>query len=154
MTNCIPSRLTSQGPVRFQVSRKIILRNLRPVPQKIPDPRSKRGVSQPFRTVLAIVFLGLLANLSTLAETERWANIHLAPLKQFLRLRHHRKGQDERVAILEGQNFYNHHSNPLALKERHSLGSVTPRWSYFLGRDTFAFQGNFPPGKFLLHRTG
>jgi hypothetical protein len=61
--------------------------------KKVPDPRSKRGVSQPFRTVLAITFLGLLANLSTLAEIERWANQHLDQLKQFLRLRYNRKGQ-------------------------------------------------------------
>ena len=40
--------------------------------KKVPDPRSKHGQSHPFRTVLAIVFLGLLANLSTLAKIERW----------------------------------------------------------------------------------
>jgi hypothetical protein len=53
--------------------------------KKVHDPRSKRGVSQPFQTVLAIVFLGLLANLSTLAEIERWAKSQLAQLKTFLR---------------------------------------------------------------------
>jgi hypothetical protein len=62
--------------------------------KKVPDPRSKRGVSQPFRTVLVIVFLGLLANLSTLAEIERWAKIHLTSLQPFLRLRS-RKGQKQ-----------------------------------------------------------
>jgi len=31
----------------------------------VPDPRSKRGISHPLRTLLALVFLGLLANVST-----------------------------------------------------------------------------------------
>ena len=61
--------------------------------KKVPDPRSKQGVSQPFQTVLAVVLLGLLANLSTLAEIERWAEIHLTQLKQFLSLGS-RKGQE------------------------------------------------------------
>jgi hypothetical protein len=60
--------------------------------KKVPDPRSKRGISQPFQTVLALVFLGLLANLSTLAEIERWAKIHLTQLVPFLSFRC-RKGQ-------------------------------------------------------------
>lgn len=55
--------------------------------KKVPDPRSKRGVSQPFITALSIVFLGLLANRSTIAEIERWAKIHSTQLKQFLRFR-------------------------------------------------------------------
>jgi hypothetical protein len=37
--------------------------------QKVPDPRSKRGVSQPFATILAITFLGLIANVNTPAAT-------------------------------------------------------------------------------------
>jgi len=32
--------------------------------EKIGDPRSKQGVSHQFQTILAIVFLGLLANIS------------------------------------------------------------------------------------------
>ena len=60
--------------------------------KKVPDPRSKRGQSHPFPTLLAIVLLGLLGNLSTLAEIHRWAKIHVTQLQQFLRLRH-RKGK-------------------------------------------------------------
>jgi len=41
--------------------------------KKVPDPRSQRGQSHRFLTILAIVLLGLLANPSTLAEIERWA---------------------------------------------------------------------------------
>jgi hypothetical protein len=55
--------------------------------KNVPDPRSKQGVSQPFQTVLTILFLGLIARLSTLAEIERWAKIHSTRLKQFLRFR-------------------------------------------------------------------
>ena len=32
--------------------------------KKVPDPRSKRGQSHPFSTILAIVILGLLGNVS------------------------------------------------------------------------------------------
>ncbi|GHV66015.1 hypothetical protein AGMMS49587_20610 [Spirochaetia bacterium] len=53
----------------------------------VHDPRSQHGVSQPFRTVLTITLLGLLANLSTLAEIERWTKLHLPQLQQFLRFR-------------------------------------------------------------------
>jgi hypothetical protein len=56
--------------------------------KKVPDPRTKRGKSHPFPTILAIVLPGLLGNLSTLAEIERWAKIHLTQLRQFLRFRH------------------------------------------------------------------
>ena len=57
--------------------------------KKVPDPRSKQGISQPFQTALTIVFLGLLAGISTIAEIERWAKIHKDQLKQFLQLRRH-----------------------------------------------------------------
>jgi hypothetical protein len=43
--------------------------------KKVPDLRSKQGVSHPFHTALAVIFLGLLANISTLAEIQRWAEI-------------------------------------------------------------------------------
>jgi len=38
-----------------------------------------------FPTILAVV---LLANISTLAEIERWTKRHLTQLKSFLRFRH------------------------------------------------------------------
>jgi hypothetical protein len=44
-------------------------------------------VSQPFQTALTIVFLGLVARLSTIAEIERWAKNHATQLKQFLEFR-------------------------------------------------------------------
>lgn len=55
--------------------------------KKVPDPRSKRGVSHPFPTILAVVLLGLLANVSTPTEIARWAKLHFSQLKQFLRFR-------------------------------------------------------------------
>ena len=42
----------------------------------VSDPRSKQGVSQPFPTALAIVLLGLRANLAPFAEIQRWTEIH------------------------------------------------------------------------------
>ena len=46
--------------------------------KKVPDPRSRRGVSHPFVTLLVIVLLGLLGNVSTSAGIARWAKIHFA----------------------------------------------------------------------------
>ena len=51
----------------------------------VPDPRSKQGVSHPCSTLLALVLLGLLANVSTLAEIARWTKLHFNQLKKFLR---------------------------------------------------------------------
>jgi hypothetical protein len=65
------------------VSLEIFVQSL----NKVADPRSKQGVSQPFPTILAIVLLGLIARRSTLVEIERWAKIHLTQLQQFLPLR-------------------------------------------------------------------
>ena len=50
----------------------------------VPDPRSKQGVSHPFPTILAVTFLGLLANVRTPAEIARWAKNHFKTLKSFL----------------------------------------------------------------------
>ena len=36
--------------------------------KKVPDPRSRRGVTHPFATLLVIVLLGLLGNVSTLGQ--------------------------------------------------------------------------------------
>jgi hypothetical protein len=51
---------------------------------KVPDPRSKQGVSHQFRTILALVFLGLLAEITDLAKIQRWAENHEKQLKKFL----------------------------------------------------------------------
>jgi hypothetical protein len=51
---------------------------------QVPDPRSRRGVSHPFPTILAVTFLGLIANVSTPAEIARWAKQHFKTLKTFL----------------------------------------------------------------------
>jgi len=55
--------------------------------KKVRDPRSQQGQSHPFSTILAIVFLGLIGNITTLAEIQRWAEIHYPELKTFLRFR-------------------------------------------------------------------
>jgi len=51
---------------------------------QVPDPRSWRGVSHPFPTILAVTFLGLIANVNTPAEIARWAKEHFKTLKTFL----------------------------------------------------------------------
>ena len=67
--------------------------------KKVPDPRSKRGKSHPFATVLALVLLGLLANISTLAEIQRWSELHLNQLQQFLQFRTRKKRKQVPHAI-------------------------------------------------------
>ena len=52
--------------------------------QHVSDPRSKQGVSHPFPTILAVTFLGLIANVNTPAEIARWAKQHFKTLKTFL----------------------------------------------------------------------
>jgi hypothetical protein len=51
---------------------------------KVPDPRSKQGVSHQFRTILALVFLGLVAGVPDLAKIQRWSENHEKQLKKFL----------------------------------------------------------------------
>ena len=55
--------------------------------KKVRNPRSQQGQSHPFSTILAIIFLGLIGNITTLAEIQRWAEIHYPELKTFLRFR-------------------------------------------------------------------
>ena len=52
--------------------------------QKVPDPRSPRGQSHIFSTILAITLLGLLANISTPTEIQRWAKRYFKQFRQFL----------------------------------------------------------------------
>ena len=63
------------------------LKNFANCLSSVPDPRSKQGQSHPFSTIMAIVLLGLLANVTTPTEIARWAKIHFFQLKQFLRFR-------------------------------------------------------------------
>jgi hypothetical protein len=60
----------------------------------VPDPRSKKGQSHPFFTILAIVFLGLIGNITPLAEIQRWTEIHYPELKTFLRFRCLKRKED------------------------------------------------------------
>jgi hypothetical protein len=41
--------------------------------ETLPDPRSKQGVFHPYHGMLALVLLGLIAQLPTIAEIRRWA---------------------------------------------------------------------------------
>jgi len=77
------------------VSLEIFVESLK----KVSDPRSKRGKSHPFPTVLALVLLGRLANISTLAEIQRWSELHLNQLQQFLQFRTRKKRKQPPHAI-------------------------------------------------------
>jgi hypothetical protein len=58
--------------------------------KKLPDPRSKRG-SYPLNTLLALTFLGLLANCTNPTELARWSNYHRETLRPFLPFRYLKK---------------------------------------------------------------
>ncbi len=77
------------------------LKNFANCLNSVPDPRSKQGQSHPFATALAVLILGLLANLSTLAEIQRWAEIHFAQLNSFLEF----KGQKGKRKIPHAITF-------------------------------------------------
>jgi hypothetical protein len=53
--------------------------------EKVPDPRSQHGTNHPCTTILAVVLLGLLAQVSTPAQIARWTKRHFKKLSQFLR---------------------------------------------------------------------
>jgi hypothetical protein len=59
--------------------------------EKVPDPRSSRGQSYFFSTILAITLLGLLANISTPTEIQRWAKNHFKQFRTFLRFKKNKK---------------------------------------------------------------
>ena len=58
--------------------------------QTVPDPRSKRGQGHVFRTVLPLIFLGIIANCTTPTGLQRWATIHLHTLRKFFRMRYYK----------------------------------------------------------------
>lgn len=60
----------------------VAMRSLVQVFSKIPDPRRRRGVRHPAQSILALVFLGLLARIREMAVLQRWAKAHWAELKE------------------------------------------------------------------------
>ena len=55
--------------------------------KKVPDPRSRRGQSHIFHTLLALTFLGLIGNCRNPTELQRWSENQLDKLRSFLRFR-------------------------------------------------------------------
>jgi hypothetical protein len=55
--------------------------------ETLPDPRSKQGVSHPYHGMLALVLLGLIAQLPTVAEIRRWAKRQWHILKEPLKFK-------------------------------------------------------------------
>jgi hypothetical protein len=53
----------------------------------LPDPRSKQGVSHPYHGMLALVLIGLLAEMPYVAEMRRWAEKHWHTLKEPLKFK-------------------------------------------------------------------
>ena len=53
----------------------------------IPDPRSKQGVSHPYHGMLALVLIGLIAQIPCIAQIRRWAKKHWKTLKEPLQFK-------------------------------------------------------------------
>lgn len=66
--------------------------------RKVHDPRSSHGISHGFHSTLLITLLGLLANLSTIAQIERWAKLHFSELKQFIYFRAKKAPSDNTIS--------------------------------------------------------
>ena len=49
--------------------------------ESLPDPRSRQGVPHPYHGMLALVLIGLLAQMPYVAEIGRWAKKHWKTLK-------------------------------------------------------------------------
>jgi hypothetical protein len=58
------------------------LEGLAEVFSQVTDPRKARGVRHPFRGILSLVFLGLLARITEMAVMVRWATAHWDELKE------------------------------------------------------------------------
>lgn len=54
----------------------VCLESLAKVFAQVPDPRKPRGVRHPMESILALVFLGLLARIREMAVLQRWAETH------------------------------------------------------------------------------
>jgi hypothetical protein len=67
--------------------------------KKVRDPRSKQRQPHPFSTILAIIFLGPIGNITTLAEIQRWTKLHFTQLKKFLHFAYKDKKQQIPHAI-------------------------------------------------------
>lgn len=57
------------------------LESLAEVFAQVPDPRDPRGVRHPLQSILALVFLGLLARIREMAVLQRWATTHWDQLR-------------------------------------------------------------------------
>jgi len=57
------------------------LEGLAGVFRQVGDPRKARGVRHPYASILALVFLGLLARITEMAVVVRWATAHWEELK-------------------------------------------------------------------------
>jgi hypothetical protein len=58
------------------------LLRLEAVFSQITDPRQARGIRHPYSSIVALVFLGLLARITEMAVLVRWAAVHWNDLKE------------------------------------------------------------------------
>ena len=65
--------------------------------ETLPDPRSKQGVSHPYHGMLALVLLGLIAQLPTVAEIRRWAKRQWSILKEPLKFKRNKPPVDTTI---------------------------------------------------------
>lgn len=61
---------------------EVTLSRLGAVFSQISDPRQARGVRHPYASIVALVFLGLLARITEMAVLVRWAAIHWKELQE------------------------------------------------------------------------
>jgi hypothetical protein len=59
-----------------------VLSRLGAVFSQITDPRLARGIRHPYSSIVALVFLGLLARITEMAVLVRWATIHWKELQE------------------------------------------------------------------------
>jgi hypothetical protein len=55
--------------------------------ESLPDPRSKQGVTHPYHGMLALVLIGLVAQMPYVAEIRRWAKKHWHTLREPLKFK-------------------------------------------------------------------
>src|SRR5690242_9867613 len=61
---------------------EVTLSRLEGIFSRLTDPRKARGVRHPYSSIVALVFLGLLARITEMAVLVRWAAVHWQELKK------------------------------------------------------------------------
>jgi len=104
------------------------LHALAAVIEALPDPRSKQGVSHSYHGMIALVLLGLIAQMPYVAEMRRWAKKHWKILKEPLKFKKHKPPVEttifralEKTTVEDFQEVFDEFLRTILAEDRESL---------------------------------